>query len=387
MKTKRFTTLQLLCAALGGALLTLLAVLLTAWLVLGPQAAVLVEAWGMVQAKFIGDYDPDKAVDAALSGLVEGLGDRWSYYLDAEGYASQNQRRTNSYVGVGVTVSYENEAGLLILAVEPQAPAGKAGLSAGELIVAVDGLSLAGEARYEGSDRIVGEAGTDVTLTVRDAQGSEREVTMTREAVETNPVHSELLAGNVGCIRLDNFYSHSAQRLSDAADDLAARGARALVFDMRNNGGGYVDELTAMLDHLLPAGPIFRTEGKLGLESTVDSDENCIDLPMAVLVNANTYSAAELFAAQLQESVGAFIVGEPTSGKGYSQQAFPLTNGGAMNISTARYTTGAGVSLVGTGVRLDAEVYLEEEAASALASGTLDHADDAQLQKALELLG
>jgi len=387
MKEKRFCLWHLLCAVLGGALAALLAAALVLWLVLGPSVLSLAEAWGAVQTSFVGDYDPDTALDSALYGLVEGLGDRWSYYLTAEGYAAQTQRRTNTYVGVGVTVDYTDESGMRIIAVKAGSPAEKAGLLAGEIITAVDGHSLAGEARYDGSSLIKGEAGTRVKLTLRDGQGKEREVELTRAAVETEPVAYEMLSGQVGYIRLENFYSGSAEKLSAAADDLAEQGARALIFDMRNNGGGYVSELTDMLDHLLPEGPIFRSESKRGAQTVVESDESCVDLPMAVLVNGGTYSAAELFAAQLQESVGAVLVGEGTSGKGYSQQALPLFNGGALNISTGRYTTGGGVSLVGTGVTLDAEVVLGEEENALLEAGKLPHEGDAQLQKALELLG
>ena len=175
--------------------------------------------------------------------------------------------------------------------------------------------------------------------------------------------------------------------MAQAARELEEQGARALIFDMRNNGGGYVGELTKMLDSLLPEGPIFRTRSKNGEEEVVESDGEHIALPMATLVNAGTYSAAEFFAAQLQESVGALIVGEATSGKGYSQQAIPLFNGGALNLSTGRYATGAGVSLIGTGVSLDAELSLTEEKARLLKEGRLPEGEDDQLQSALELLG
>ena len=160
-----------------------------------------------------------------------------------------------------------------------------------------------------------------------------------------------------------------------------------MVFDMRDNGGGYVGELTDMLDRLLPEGVIFRTQSRNGPEEEVKSDAQCVEVPMAVLVNGDTYSAAEFFAAELQEAAGALVVGEETSGKGYSQQAIPLLGGGAMNISTARYYTGNGVSLIGTGVKLDAEAALSAEEEAAFRSGTLNHLDDGPLQKALELLG
>ena len=136
-----------------------------------------------------------------------------------------------------------------------------------------------------------------------------------------------------------------------------------------------------MLDHLLPEGPIFRSVSVKGDEVVTPSDAACVDLPMVVLVNQNTYSAAEFFAAQLQETAGARIVGEPTSGKGYSQQPLPLSNGGVMQISTNRYLTGKGVSLIGTGLTLDREVYLPDPQTDP------DNRTDTQLNAALELLG
>ena len=164
------------------------------------------------------------------------------------------------------------------------------------------------------------------------------------------------------------------------------QGAVALVFDLRNNGGGYLRELTDMLDHLLPEGPIFRSQDRAGNETVTESDAACVEVPMAVLVNADTYSAAEFFAAELQEQGVGVIVGEATSGKGYSQQTFPVPGGGAMSISTAKYFTGEGVSLIGTGLTLDRELSLSEEDAALLAAGTLEHSEDEQLQAALELL-
>lgn len=386
MREKRYSTLHMLLAALAGGLLFLATALLIAWVALGPRVLSLVEAWGLVRTQFVGEYDPDRAVDSALEGLVAGIGDRWSYYLNAEDYEAQSQRRENAYVGIGVTVEYTDPRGLLIAAVREGSPAQEAGLLPGELITSVDGFSLAGEDQAQGPRRIQGTAGTSALLTILDEKGETRAVEVLRAEMENLSVRYELLADGTGYVKVENFYTHSAQQVEDAVEDLRDRGAERLVFDMRNNGGGYVSELTGMLDYLLPEGPIFRSETKGGRETVTESDENCVDLPMATLVNADTYSAAELFAAQLQESVGAPIVGEETSGKGYSQQAIPLPNGGALNLSTGRYRTGAGVSLIGTGVSLDAELSLDEEQARALRAGNLPAEEDPQLKKALELL-
>ena len=374
MKTKRFSVLQLILAVLltavvltGGGLLALRAVV-------GQGGLALLEGLFLVHTRFVGDYDTAAVVDAALEGMVDGLGDRWSYYLTAEEYEAQNQRRKNQYVGIGVTVNYEREEGLLILEVTEGSPAAQAGLLAGELITAVDGQSLAGEARYDGADRIRGEAGSTLSLEVRAQTGQTRTVEVRRAALDSDPVEYELLEGQVGYVKLSNFYENSARRLEAAVTALQEQGARALVFDMRDNGGGYLTELTDMLDFLLNEGPIFISRDRQGHETVTESDADCVDLPMAVLVNANTYSAAEFFAAELQEQGVAVIVGEPTSGKGYSQQTFTLAYGGAVNISTAAYYTGSGTSLIGTGLTLDAEVY------------NTDDGTDAQLAAALELL-
>ena len=375
MRQKRFSLFQML-----------LAVVLTAAVVLAAGAVVmnhllggaggrsLLEAWRLINTRFVGEYDGDAVVDGALEGMVAALGDRWSYTLTEEELAAQNQRRTNQYVGIGVTVSYENEAGLEILEVTPGGPAEAAGLRPGEVLTAVDGTSLAGEARYEGAGLIQGEAGTAVTLEVLGTDGDTRTVEVERAGIETDPVESGMLAGDVGYVALANFYDNSAQRLEEAVEALMDQGARALVFDMRDNGGGYLHELTDMLDFLLPEGPVFISRDRAGNESVTTSDASCVDLPMAVLVNANTYSAAEFFAAELQERGAAVVVGEPTSGKGYSQQTFTLPYGGAVNISTGAYFTGSGASLIGTGLTLDAEVYNTGE-------------EDAQLEAALALLG
>ena len=373
MKTRRFTGLHLLCVILLTAVVCIGGSVLWFRVSVGTYGASMLEALKLVEDKFVGEYDETAAVDTALEALVDGLGDRWSYYLTEEEYQAQNQRRTNQYVGIGVTITYEREDGLLIREVTAGGPAEEAGLLAGEVITAVDGTSLAGEARYDGASLIQGEEGTAVSLEVLGTDGASRTVEVKRASVETDPVTSQMLEGNVGYVALANFYDNSAARLEEAVNELVDQGAEALIFDMRNNGGGYLNQLTDMLDFLLPEGPIFITRDKAGHEEITNSDASCVDLPMVVLVNADTYSAAEFFAAELQEWGVAKIVGEPTSGKGYSQQTFALPHGGAVAISTASYYTGSGTSLIGTGLTLDEEVYLTEQG-------------DAQLEAALELL-
>ncbi len=384
MKTKRFSGWSLLVTALLSLLLTLALALGALWALIGPEGLSMAEAMVLINARFVGDHDIGKAADAAMDGLITGLGDRWSYYVDAKGYENLKNSKDNAYVGIGVTVSYpEGEEGLYVEAVAENGPAAAAGLRPGDTILAVGEVRLAGEDRNRGTELIQGEAGTQVELLLRGGGGEERTVSVTRGRVEEHPVSYALLADGTGLITIQNFNSRCADEAIAAVDDLREQGAERLVFDVRNNGGGFLDELTRLLDYLLPEGPIFRSQTKAGRETVVSSDAGCVEMPMAVLVNENTYSAAELFAAELQEWDWGEVVGVQTFGKGFSQQTFPLLNGGAVNLSTAKYFTGQGNCLIGVGLTPDRVVELDEEQAAKLRARILDPAEDPQLQAAI----
>ena len=384
MKTKRFSGWSLLVTALLSLLLTLALAFGALWALIGPEGLSMAEAMVLINARFVGDHDIGKAADAAMDGLITGLGDRWSYYVDAKGYENLKNSKDNAYVGIGVTVSYpEWEEGLYVEAVAENGPAAAAGLRPGDTILAVGEVRLAGEDRSRGTELIQGEAGTQVELLLRGGGGEERTVSVTRGRVEEHPVSYALLADGTGLITIQNFNSRCADEAIAAVDALREQGAERLVFDVRNNGGGFLDELTRLLDYLLPEGPIFRSQTKAGRETVVSSDAGCVEMPMAVLVNENTYSAAELFAAELQEWDWGEVVGVQTFGKGFSQQTFPLLNGGAVNLSTAKYFTGQGNCLIGVGLTPDRVVELDEEQAAKLRARILDPAEDPQLQAAI----
>ena len=358
-KTKRFSTKAIILTAALSVVVTLGAVALAAWLLLGSSGLTIAAGAAYINTFFVGDYDEETMADAALDTMVDSLGDRWSYYMDAESYAASKLRRSNAYVGIGVTISYEAD-GLHIQEVAEGGPAEAAGLLPGEFITAADGNDLTGENATSANSTayIQGEEGTQVVLTILGADGVSRDVTVVRARIESDPVSYELLDGGVGYVDLANFYKGSADHVKTAVEDLLDQGATSLLFDMRDNPGGYLDELLDLLDYLLPEGVIFQSGNSSGPNQVTKSDADCVDVPMAVLVNANSYSAAELFAAQLRESVGAPIIGQPTCGKGYSQQTFILPSGGALNISTKTYYTGLGESLIGVGITPDIVVEL-----------------------------
>lgn len=350
-------------------------------LALGGSGMAMVQTYLLARFAFVDtQVDLDGAVDKGLAEFVKGLGDQWSYYRTAEQYEELTARRANNYVGVGVTVDVAaREEGLLVQSVTEGSPADRAGVLAGDVITAVDGQSIAGDARQGGSDLVRGEAGTQVTLTLLGEDGATRDVTCTRATMHNPSARGTMLEGKVGYVHLENFYSGSADSFQREVDALVGQGAESLIVDVRNDPGGYVSELEKILDYLLPEGPVFTHKPRWWFQSVRQSDEGCIDLPMVALVNQASYSAAELLAAQLRESVGAPIVGEVTSGKGYSQVTFPLANGGGLGLSTATYCTGSGHSLIGEGIVPDVELSLPEGTA-------LGGEDDVQLQAAMELL-
>lgn len=385
-KVLRYTGKRLAAAVVCAVLGTAAAILGALYLLLGSEGLALVESVALARSRFVGEYDPQAVVDGAMMGFVYGLGDRWSYYVDAERYQEVILSQENQYVGIGCTILPLEDGGLEILSVTPDGPSDQAGLTAGDVILEVDGVPMTGEAQAYPSQYTRGEEGSVAVLRIRHRDGAQATVEVTRAPVWDAPAEGKLLEGGVGLVTLKNFNRGSAQCAIDCVEDLVGQGATKLVFDVRNNGGGFVDELVELLDYLLPEGPIFQSGDKGGHTVTRTSDERCLEMPMAVLVNGNTYSAAEFFAAQLREMDWAVVVGEPTFGKGFSQQLFRLPTGGAVNLSTGTYRTGGGVSLVGTGVTLDEEVALPEELAPYLNAHVLEPKEDPQLQAARALL-
>ena len=338
----------------------------------------------IIENEFVGDYDYDTLLDGAAAGIIAATGDRWSFYMTDEDYKSYMQSSQNAYVGIGTTVVYDAEnGGILITRVHDNSPALAAGLQPRDLIVSVNGTKVSEVGYSAAVDMVRGEEGTSVTLGVISAgQTGERDIAVERKSYQYNPVSSEIIEGNIGYMRIDNFDEHAADYFGDALDKLLAANVEGLIFDVRNNGGGHKSEMVEMLDRLCPEGPLFIMRDKAGQESVDYSDASEVDLPMVVIVNQDSYSAAEFFAAALREYGKALIVGVETSGKGYAQQTRLLGDGSAMNISVNEYFTPNGNSLVGTGVSLDLEVEQQSDKNLYL----LERNEDTQFTAALDLL-
>ena len=351
----------------------------------GQKYSKLLELENIIDRRFIGQADMGKAEDAAAAAMIEALGDKWSYYISAEDFAAHQENKNNAYVGIGITITARKDGtGEDIIAVSPGSSAQQAGILPGDVLIKVDGTSIAGMDPDQTGDLVRGEEGTSLTVTVlRD--GREMDFTLKRQTVRVAVATGKLLDGNIGWIRISNFNANCAKETIAAIEELQKQGADKLIFDVRNNPGGYVREMIEVLDYLLPKGVLYRDLDYRGIEGEERSDAACLELPMAVLVNENSYSAAEFFATCLDEYDWATVVGEHTTGKGHYQNTIKLKDGSAVNLSTGKYFTPSGKNLTEEGgLTPDVQVSVDQKTASAIYSQAIADADDPQLQAAVK---
>ena len=339
----------------------------------------------MIEERFIGEADPTALEDAAAAAMVAATGDRWSGYIPAAEYQDYLDRMKNSYVGVGMTIR-TLEGGFEVIRVEPTGPAAEAGVQPGDMVVAVFGQRVAGMSASDVSAMVKGEAGTTVDMTF--ARGEEELIfTIERREIQTIVAEGRMLEDGVGLVTINNFDSRCADETIATIEELLDQGAQKLIFDVRGNPGGYADELVKVLDYLLPEGPLFRSEYYTGKVKVDESDAKCLDIPMAVLINGDSYSAAEFFAAALEEYEAAITVGQPTTGKGYFQVTTRLKDGSALRLSVGKYTTPNGVSLAEVGGLVpNIQVDVDDETYADIMAGILEPENDPQIQAALEAL-
>lgn len=340
----------------------------------------------IIDERFIEDVDMTALEDAAADAMVTATGDRWSYYIPASQYASYVEQMQNAYVGIGVTIQPSEEpAGLEVVQVTAGGPAEAAGIQVFDVIVEAEGQNCSEIGMEETRNIIRGEAGTQVQLTIN-RQGETLEFTVTREKIDVPVATYEVLDSGYGLITISNFDSKCAHETIAAIEELMEQNVKGIVFDVRFNPGGYKHELVEVLDYILPEGPLFRSETYDGKTETDTSDAGHIEIPMAVLVNGDSYSAAEFFAAALQEYDCAIVVGEKTCGKGYFQNTITLSDGSAVALSVGKYFTPNGVSLAGVGITPDVTVEVDEDTYAAIYGRALEPSEDPQLQAAISAL-
>lgn len=338
----------------------------------------------VVESDYYDKVDMETLMDGALKGYVGALEDPYSGYLTPGEYQQWQSNEAGVSVGIGVTVTLtEDGSGLQVVSVEDSSPAKIAGLQVDDVITGVDGKTVVDLGYQEAVNHVRGEAGTSVELTVQRGE-TEWKKTVQRQEIEVISAYGVMLENQIGYIRIASFKGNTVEQFQTALQNLLKNGAKALVFDVREDGGGLVAALEKVIDPLLPEGDIATATYNNGeTKLLVHSDANELQLPMMVLVNGNTASAAELFTASLKDFGKAEVIGEQTFGKGIMQNTVEMKDGGAVTLTVATYQTTRGECYHGVGITPDVVIKEDYE--------TIDfnHPDpdhDAQLKQAMELL-
>jgi len=306
-----------------------------------------------VRENFLGDIDEKTLSDGILKGYISGLDDKYSKFLSEDEYLAEQSEDEGQLIGLGLTLDEDESGYIRIAKIMNESPVEEAGLRVGDIITIIDGVDVLQAGFDESVEAMRGIEGSEIRLTVRRG-GIDRDYTFTRRSMEVITVSGKMLNDMIGCITITNFKKNTPQQFLDTLERLTSNGAKALIFDVRDNSGGMVDVLSNCLDPLLPEGVIATAEYKDGhSETLIYSDETNLDIPIAVIVNKNTASAAELFAASLRDFGGAKLVGEKTFGKGVMQKTTEFSNGGAVVLTVAKYKTAASECYDGVGLTPD----------------------------------
>jgi carboxyl-terminal processing protease len=356
--------------------------------------AVLCDAYADIKGEYVDEISDEKLVDGAVRGMIEyGLEDPYSGYLTPDQYVSALDDLSGEFSGIGAEVGMENlddpddlaactvvttTCAMVIVAPLEGSPAEAAGLRSGDRVLEIDGESTLGESVSSLVHTVRGEAGTDVTLTIR-RDDQTVEITVTRAVIDLNEVRSEMLEAGIGYVKLTSFTDRAPGKFRDALSELLAQGATAFVFDLRGNPGGYIAAARDIASEFVPSNELLFT-----VESGEDvqewrSDDGLLQdgTPVVVLVNAGSASASEIVAGALQDHERATIVGEPTFGKNTVQIWRDLPNGGGLRLTTDRWFTPDHRSVAPDGIQPDVVVASPDDPQGE---------DDPQLDRALEIL-
>lgn len=354
------------------------------------EAKRYIEIKDVVEEQYIDEVSRQTLGDYAAAAMVSGLADKWSYYMSADEYKTYQLNSANEYSGIGMSIMKQDDGSFQVVSVNADSPAGLAGLGAGDVITAVDGEDITSMSLDEARKLIRSKMNGKFTLGL----GRKNSIEVDCSSAYQSAVNYRLEKTEAGYIQILNFEAGSGDDAIAAVEDLLNQGAVALCIDLRGNPGGLDTECAKFLDYLLPNGTLFIETDKQGNEKVTTSDGMCIQLPMCVLVNAETFGEAEVCAAVLQEYQWATVLGEATTGKTRTQETIPLEDGSALRLSTGIYLTGnrTDISAKG-GVVPDLILYNSDASATGTTDGTVGEStgvgassNDEQLMQALKLL-
>lgn len=321
----------------------------------------------------------------AIAGIMASVHDRYTVFLDPKEFADLNSGLDGQdFGGTGIVIQADDTTHYIVVSnVVPDGPADKAGIQQDDVIVGIDGASTKGWSIDRASGHLRGKEGTTVTLTIqRNGKNLPNPVTLTRAKIHQLSVFDKMLKGDVGYVALTVFGADTARELSVALDRLHKRGARAYIMDLRENGGGYLEAAVGVSSKFISSGPIVSVESRASTITTHEADDDAINpVPLAVLVNGHTASASEITSGAIQDSGVGTIIGTKTFGKGVVQTIFPLGDGSAVKITTARYLTPHNRDINHLGITPD--IIVAENQNPRLG----DPAKDTQLARALQFIG
>lgn len=339
-----------------------------------------------VDAYYYDDVETEELQDGLYNGLLEGIGDKYSVYYNAEEYQQSQVSTTGKYYGIGAGLTQAKDTmQVSVSKVYEGTPSDEAGLQVDDIIISVDDTDAASMEVTELVKIIRGEKGTTVHLEVYRASTSEYlSFDVERANVTLPSIASMMFENGIGYIRIESFESDTGLQFESALSELETKGMKSLIIDLRYNGGGMVDTVVQILDDILPEGLIVYTEDKNGKRQEYRSGgDTHVDYPMAVLINEASASASEIFAGAIKDYDYGTLIGTTTFGKGIVQTIFPLEDGDAVKLTTAKYFTPNGNYIHGVGITPDIELeyeYLNPEGEE------YEEQYDNQIQKAIEVL-
>ena len=331
------------------------------------------------------DINEEDLKDSAIKGYVAGLGDEYTEYIPASKMKDYTENITGSFVGVGIYMVADEESDrVLVYYPIPGSPAEKAGIKSGDLIISVDDVEYTAKDFDRIASFIKGKAGTKVKLII-EREGQRIPYELIREKITTNPITAKMIEGNIGYLKVPSFDEDTAKSFKEKVQELQNQGAQKLIIDLRNNGGGIVDEAVEIADMLLEKGKtiISTVNNKEKKTVTYSKNDPTITMPVIVLVNENSASASEILACSLQDNERAKLVGTKTYGKGIIQTLLSLTDGSGLKITTEQYYTPKETSIHKEGIKPDEEVKLPDTVKSIY---SIEENEDTQLKKAIEML-
>lgn len=332
------------------------------------------------------DIENEKLQDGLYTGLIDGLGDKYSVYYNAEDYQVLQISTTGQYYGIGAGLSQDKDTMVVTVnKVYEGTPSESAGLLKDDVIVSVDGTEAASMELSELVKLIRGEKGTTVHLEIyRPSTEENLSFDVERQDITLPSVSHKMFEDGIGYVHIDSFETETAAQFEEAVKDLENQGMKALIIDVRYNPGGMVTAVVQILDDILPEGTVVYTEDKNGnRQDYTSSGDTYLDYPLAVLINGESASASEILAGAVKDYQYGTLIGTTTFGKGIVQTIFPLEDGDAVKLTTAKYFTPNGNYIHGVGIGPDIELeyeYLDKDATS------YDEAYDNQIQKAIEVL-